>query len=132
MSATGITCDSHSFGNRVRITLKSTSIHICAGISLIRITYDILLLAIHLLCEVPFHPCGESCTASSSETCSLELINDIIGSHLEKDLLQRSVSLTGNIFVDLLGIDETAVSQHDPELLLIELDILYLSMFLTL
>ena len=112
--------DRHGLEDGVGIALERGAVHVGAGVALVGVT-DHVLLALGLLHgELPLHTGGESRAAAAAETRLEHLIDDLLGRHLEENLLERLVTVAGDVILDLLGIDNAAVSQNDAVLLLIE------------
>ena len=112
--------DRHGLEDGVGIALERGAVHVGAGVALVGVT-DHVLLALGLLHgELPLHTGGEARAAATAETRLEHLIDDLLGRHLEENLLESLVTVAGDVVLDLLGIDDAAVSQNDAVLLLIE------------
>ncbi|MPM52097.1 hypothetical protein SDC9_98853 [bioreactor metagenome] len=124
----GLAADGHGFEHRVRVAFTGRAVHIGTRVPFVGVADDILGIVLYLAGEVPLHPGGEAGAAATTQSCSLQLFDDFLAGHLKECLLQTLIAFTGDIFVDVLGIDETTVAQYDAELLLVELDVLNLCM----
>jgi len=112
----------------MRVALTGGAVHIGTRVAFVSVANDIFGVVLHLAGKIPFHPGREACTAATAQACSLQLLDDLITGHLKESPFQTLIPFTGDIFVDVLGIYETAVAQYDAELLLVELDVLNLGM----
>ena len=124
MCSNRMAADRHGLQDAVRVALDRGAVHVGARVTFVGVTDDIFHVIDRRFGEVPFHPGGESGTATSAQTGDFHLVDDIFRGHVEQHLLQRLVSVTGDIFLDILRIDETTVAKYDTELLLVELDVL--------
>ena len=122
-SADGKAGDRHGLEDRVGIAFERRAVHVSAGVALVGVT-DHVLLALRLLhSELPLHTGGEARAAATAKTRLKHFIDNLLGRHLEEDLLESLVTVAGDIVIDLLGIDDAAVSQNDAVLLLVERNI---------
>lgn len=62
----------------------------------------------------------ESAAAASAKSGVEHGLNNIVGRHLKKYLCKRKVTVHCDILVDLLGVDDAAVTKRNSLLLLIE------------
>ena len=116
----GVTGDDHRFENGVGVAFESGAVHVRAGVALVCVT-DHVLLALGLSCgKLPLHTGGEACAAAATETGLKNFLNNLLRRHLEENLLDSLVAVACNVVVDLLRVDDAAVSQNDTILLLIE------------
>ena len=53
---------------------------------------------------------------------ALSSFDDVGRLHLEERPLEAGVAVAGDVLVDVLGVDDAAVAQHDAELLLVEVE----------
>ena len=112
--------DGHGFEDGVGIAFQSGAVHVSAGVALVGITDHVLLALGLLLGELPLHAGGEARAAAAAETRLEHFFDDLLGRHLEENLLESLVAVAGDVILDLLGIDDAAVSQNDAVLLLVE------------
>ena len=75
-------------------------------------------------CEVPFEPGRETRASAAAQAGGLELVDDVVGFISKSASLEAGVAVARDVLVDVLGVDDAAVAQHDAELLLVELDVL--------
>ena len=105
----GPTGNGHGLENGVRVSLEGRTIHVGTGIAFIGVTGDILFALIHILGELPLHPGGKAGAAAAPEFGLFQFLQDILGAHFEKNLLQGGIPVPGNVFVYIIGVDESAV-----------------------
>ena len=91
--------------------------------ALVGVADHVFLLAGALGSYLPLETGGETSAAASSQTGLLDSLDGLLGSALEH-LGQCLVTVAGYVLVYILGIDESAVTQSDTELLLIEAHVL--------
>ncbi len=120
MSAYSVGSYCHSLDNSVGVTLEDRSVHECAGVALVCVTSNVLYIAGSILCEHPLSAGGEACTAASSDTGIENFLNYLIGSHGGQCLIQCLITVGSDILLDILGVDNAAVSQSDSLLLSVE------------
>ena len=118
-----VAADGHGLDYRVGVALEDGTVHERAGVALVGVADHVLLLAGALGGYLPLETGGESSAAASSQTGLLDGLYGLLGSALEH-LGQSLVAVAGYVLVDILGIDESAVTQSDTELLLIEAHVL--------
>ncbi len=119
VSADSVTCDSHCLKNCVGVTLEDRTVHECTGVTLVTVTANVLLaFASHS--KLPLKTCGEACAAAAAGTGIEDRLNDLFTAHLCENLTQCEVTVASDILVDLFGVDNTAVTESDSHLLLIE------------
>ncbi len=115
--------DGHRFNHCVRIAFQHRTIHECTGVTLVRITSNVLHVTHGVLGELPLSAGGEACAASTAKTGSEHLVNDLLRLHGGERLDERLITVHGDIFVNVLGVDHTAVAKDHTGLLLIEVGI---------
>ncbi len=130
LRADRLSADRHRFQDGVGIAFQRRAVHVRAGVSLVSVAYDILHIVLDGFGEVPLHPGREARAAASAEPGSSELADDLIARQLEEGPFKTAVAVPGDVLVDVLGINCAAVAEHDPELLLVELDVLHLGVLL--
>ena len=104
----------------MRIAFKNGTIHECTGVTLVSITYDIFLRSFVRCAESPLASCGESAAASSAESGIGHAFDNVLGSHLCEGFTECCITVHSDILFDVLGIDNTAVSQSDTLLSFVE------------
>ena len=114
----------HALDHPVGITLHDASIHECAGIALVAVADHIaggLLLTGHL---APFPPGGEACTAPAAESGLGDGVDDGFRGHFKHGGFKGGIGPDRQGVFNMLGVDMTAVFQHQPGLLGVEGDLL--------
>ena len=112
--------DEHALDEGVRIALDHRAVHERAGVALVRVADEVLLVALRVARGVPLEPGGEARAAASGEAGDLDLLDHLLRRHRE-DLADRLVAIHRLVGRDVLGVDEAAVPQRDTRLLLQEL-----------
>ena len=74
--------------------------------------------------KLPLLTGGETGTAAAAQAGIQHFLADLFGSHFGQGLSQGLITVKGDIFVDVFGIDHTAVPQCDALLLLVEADLI--------
>src|SRR5690606_21364124 len=65
----------------------------------------------------------KAATTPTPESGELDGVDYFFGCHLGETATQGCIAFAGNVFVDILGIDDTAIAQSDTELLLVEVHV---------
>ena len=109
-----VAADDHAFQQRVRIALDLVAVHVGAGIALVGIADDVFGRHRRLAQELPLE-CRWRYPAPPRPRSLAALICSITDSGLlvDQHLVQRLVAADGDVFLDIVGIDEPAVAQHD-------------------
>ena len=107
----------HAFQHAVRIALQHAAVHERAGIALVRVADDVLLLARRLGDRAPFEAGGVSCPAAAAQSALENRIQDVFRRHLPQNVVQGLVTLRRDVSFDALRVHDAAVGQHDGHLL---------------
>ena len=111
----------HSLDQCVGVTLKDRTVHERTGVTLVRVTSNVLLnLATVVGSELPLQTRGESAASASAKTGIQNGLDNLVGCHLGQSLMQREVTVHSDILLDILGVDNTTVTKGYTVLLLIE------------
>src|SRR5271167_5113955 len=97
----------------MRIALDLIAIHVGAGIALIGIADDELLVGNRFAEELPLVAGQESRAAAAAQLGGFHLLDDLLGLFVDQGLVQRLIAADRDVLLDIFGIDEAAVSQHD-------------------
>ena len=108
----------------MRVTFQDGTIHECTRVTLVGITDDVFLIGSVLGAEFPFQTGGETSAATTAETRFLNDVDGGSGIVLFQNAGQSLVTVTCDVLVDVFGIDETAVTQSDTHLFLVETHVL--------
>ena len=109
----------------MRVSLQDRTVHESARISFVGVAYQIFFFSRALLCSVPFEPRRETGAASSAEPRYLYLFYYFFRFHGTKDFFYGLVSVYSYVILDVLRIDDSAVSQNYSLLFCHELLILF-------
>jgi len=120
VSADRVSCDSHSFYYCMGVTFENGTVHECARVTFVGVTYNVLLVGNGSLCELPLTTSGESAAAATAKTGIENGLNNVVGSHFLQNLSECEVTVHSDVFIDLFGVDYTAVTESNSLLLLVE------------
>ncbi len=103
------------------VAFDDRAVHECTGVAFVGVTDEVLFIAFGILRRSPFEGGGETGAAAAAEAGDVDLLNDIVLGHAGlQDLLDGFVAVSGDVVVDVLGVDETAVAKSDTGLRLEE------------
>ena len=105
------------------VGLDDRPVHEGAGVSLVGVADQVLVLPFRLPGRVPLKPGGEACAAPTGQAGDLDLLDDRLRLH-PQGLVQGLVALVVDVVVDAGGVHHAAVAQGHPLLLLQEAGIL--------
>ena len=118
--ADGPRADEHALDQAVGVGLDDGAVHERAGIALVGVADEVLVLALGVAGGVPLEPGGEARAAAPGQAGDLDLVDDGLGAHVQ-GLVEGLVAVgVLDVFVDAGGIDHAAVAQGDALLLLEE------------
>ena len=120
----GVAGNGHCLNYGVGIALEYAAVHVRSGVALIGVADNVLHVVFNVLGELPLHPGREAGATATAEAGVLELRDDVVRTQLRKRLGEGLVSLSGNVLVNALRIDEAAVAKDNAELLLVEAHVL--------
>ena len=123
-AAHGKSRDHHALQHAVGVALHNGAVHKCAGVALVAVADDVLLLGLLLSSALPLAARGESAAAAAPESRVRDGLADFLSGHLEEGLFKAGVAALGDILLNILGVAAAAVFQHHPVLLFVEGDIL--------
>ena len=119
--ADGIARDGHGFDDNVGVALQHAAVHKCAGVALVGVAaYIFLHIAAVARGKLPFAASGETCAAAAAQAGVQDRLDDVVRRHFSEHLAQRLIAVKGNVFVDVLGVDNAAVAQRDAHLFFIK------------
>ena len=119
-STDSITADGHSLDDGVGVTLKDGTVHECSGVALVGITYNVLLRSLVGGTESPLTAGGESTASSTAETGVGNYLDNVLGSHFGENLAECCITVHSYVLVDVIGIDNAAVTEYYTLLGLVE------------
>ena len=118
--ADGVAGDGHRLQHGVRVALEHRAVHKRAGVALVRVAYDVFLIRNALGGKVPLRAGGEARAAAAAQTAVGDELDDLRRRHLGQTFAERLIAVHRDVFVDDLGVDDTAVAQRHALLLLVE------------
>ncbi len=116
MGADGLGGDDHAFQNGVRVGLQDAAVHEGARVAFVGVAQHVFDVARRGGGELPFHARRETGAAAAAQTRIEDLLDDLIRRHFGQGLGHAGITVPGDVLVDLLRIDEAAVSE-DPQIL---------------
>src|SRR5690554_6365971 len=99
------------------VTLQHRPVHERSGVTFVGVTANVFLITDGLGSKLPFRTSGEPGAAASAKTGFFKEVYNLIRFHLSENLGQRPVSVMGDIFINILGVNDAAVSEGNPLLL---------------
>ena len=118
-----VAVDGHGFDDGVGVAFEYRAVHESPRVAFVGIADDVFLVGLHLAGDFPFESRRETAAAAAAQSGVHNLADDLLRSHL-KYLAQGGVTVAGDVFVDVLRVDEAAVAQGDADLGFIELHVL--------
>ena len=122
VSVDAVAADHHGFHHRVGVSFHDGTVHECTGVTLIGIAHHVLVGSVELAGNLPLHPGRESGAAAAAKATGLD-----IGQYLQtvplEALRQGFVTVPRYVLEDVLGINETAISQRYTHLLAVEVHV---------
>ena len=123
ISADCVAADCHCFDQCMGVTFEKGSVHECTGVTFVGVTDNVLLIGDRRLGERPLTTGREAAAAASAQTGIEDFLDNVIGRHLGQNLFQCEVTVACDVFVDVFRIDDTAVTECNTLLLLVECSI---------
>ena len=121
-SADCVTCDGHTFDYRKGVILEDGTVHKCAGVALVAVTYNIFFFAVLVISKLPFASGKEAAAASSAKSGFENGGYNFLGSHF-KSVCKALVCAAAESFVEAFGVDYAAAMESDFLLFFIERDL---------
>ena len=115
--------DHHPLEQRVRVALDLVAVHVGAGVALVRVADEVLLGPGRRAQELPLVAGEVARAAAAAQLGRLELLDDAGGVGVDQDLVEGLVAADRDVLLDVVGVDEAAVAQHDLDLALEERDL---------
>ena len=91
--------------------LHGRTVHERAGVALVAVADDVLGPFVVACSAAPFATGGEARTALAAQAARLDLVDDLLGGHLQ-GLLQALVAAAGDVVVDAQRVDDAHIAQH--------------------
>ena len=111
--ADGIRGQHHAFDHAMRIGFQHGAIHERAGIAFVAVADDEFLAAGHLGHGRPLESRRVTATTASPQAADVHLAQHFGRRHLGQRGDQRPIAVGRNVLLDLLGIDDARILQHD-------------------
>ena len=121
--ADGVGADDQPLENAVRIALEQAPVHVGAGVAFIGVDDHILDVARGVPASSATCAGGEAAAASAPQSGRLDLVEHLLGRHLEQRLGQRRIAAADDVAVDALGVDEAVQAKDEGGLVLVEGDL---------
>ena len=108
-----VAADRHAFQQRVRIALHLVAVHVGARIALIGVADQVLPVPDGLSEIFEFQAGREARAAAAAQPGQLELFVHCLRRAVAQHLVQRLVAADRDVLLDVVGVDQAAVAQHD-------------------
>ena len=105
--------DRHALDQGVRIALDLVAVHVGAGIALVGVADEELALGGGLAQEFPFLTGRVAGAAPPAQAGFLDLVVGRLGLAVDQHLVEGLVAADGDVFLDVVGIDQPGVAQDD-------------------
>ena len=117
--AHGPRADEHAFQHGMGVAFQHGAIHERAGVAFVRVAAHVFGAAFGHAGELPLSSGGEARAAPSAQTGSLHFLKGFFGAHFQ-GFGQPFISAAGDIFLNVFGVDASAVAQHQTVLQTVE------------
>ncbi len=108
------------------VALHQAAVHERAGVALVAVADDVLDVALGLAGGLPLVAGGEAPAAPAAQPRLLDLVDDLLGLHLEEHLGQGGVAADRDVVLYRGGIDLVVGIKKEPLLLLVERNVRFL------
>ncbi len=120
VGADGVSPDDHAFQDGVGVALHDGPVHEGPGVAFVPVADQVFDVPGHLPAEAPFAPGGKTAAAPAPEARALHRVDDGLGAHAAKDLLEGLIAARRQVIVQAGGVDEVHFAQDDGMLPLVE------------
>ena len=100
----------------MRIALDFVAVHVGARIAFVRIADDIFLVCLDPLHHFPFDRGRKAGATAPAEFRALDLFEHVVLCHLRKGFKQRTIASYGDVFFNIIGVDETGIAEDELSL----------------
>ena len=121
--ADGIATDDHPFQQAVGIALDNGAIHKGPWVPFVRVAHDILGVPRSASGELPLESGDKAGPTPPAQPGKFDLFEHLLPCHRSQDLGQGLVTVPGDVFLNVLRVNQPAVSQGDAQLLAVERDV---------
>ena len=108
----------------MRVAFNLVAVHVRARIAFVRIADDVFLVCVDLLHHLPLDGGRETGTAAPAQLGFLDFLENAVRRHVCQRFEKRAVPADGDVFLDILRIDESRFAEHDLFLPLEERDLI--------
>ena len=124
MGADGVGADDHPFQQCVGIAFQDAAIHKGPWVAFVSVAYRVLGRSFGQAGKLPLQARGEARSSTTTQSGTLNLVNDFVGRHLTEDFAKSSVATSDDVLLDALGINQATVTQDDAKLFTVKRDVL--------
>jgi hypothetical protein len=122
--ADAVSGDNHGLQDAVRIAFKYRAVHESAGVAFVGVAQHILHIVFVRRGKFPLLSRRKSTAAATTQAGFFDLVDDFFGWRLVGQYTgQHTVAPDGDIFIDILGVDNAAVTQCNAHLIVEKVDI---------
>ena len=118
----GIGGDGHALEHYVGIGLDDAAVHVCTGISLVRIAYHVLGFSGRQTTGLPLDAGRKPSTTAPAQPRGNHLLYYFLGLHSGKHLGQGLVAIPTDIVIDLFRVDQASIAKRQQALFLEKAD----------
>ncbi len=118
--ANGIAGDGHSLDNGVGVAFQHRTVHKGARITLVGVAADIFDRSGGRRGKLPLFAGGEARAAAAAQAGAFDDVDGLFGGHFGQHAAQGLIPFDGDVFLDVLGVDDAAVAQCDAHLFFIK------------
>ena len=116
----GVAGNGHGLQHHMGVPLQDGAVHKGAGVPFVGVAADVF----HALGlgrrKGPFPAGGEAAAPPAPQAGIQDALDHLFGGHFGKDLPQGHVAVVGDVFVDVLRVDDAAVFEGHPQLLFVK------------
>ena len=116
MSANGSGCDYHAFQYGMGIGFQNAAVHKRPRVSFVGIAKHVFDIALGSGGKFPFHAGGKPGPSAAPDARRLDFLDNFVRFHFQQGFCRCKISVSGNVFFNLFGLDQAAVA-HDAQLL---------------
>jgi hypothetical protein len=117
-----VSADDHALEQRMRVALDLVAVHVSAGVALVGVADDVLGVGLGLGQKIPFVAGEEARAAASAQPGGLDLLDYIVRAPVDQHFVEGLIAAHRDVLLDVRGVDEPAVAQHNLLLPLEERD----------
>ena len=124
VGADGVGRDDHTLDHRMRVAFEHRTVHERAGVALVGVADDVVLVTGVLAARTPLSAGGEACAAAAAQAALVDLVD--YGQRIGglEHLGQRRIPAVGDVVVQRVGVDLAVEAEHYALLPGVEGDVL--------